>query len=59
MILNGTHQHLVYAGGVNLLCKNINTINNDKGTLLHANKKVGLEVNTEKTMFMSHGQNTG
>jgi hypothetical protein len=47
--LNGTHQLLIYADGVNLLCENINVIKKNTETLLDASKKVGLEVNAQKT----------
>jgi hypothetical protein len=51
--LNGTHKLLVYAGDVNILGDNIVTIKKDTQTLIDANKKIGLEVNTEKTKYMS------
>jgi hypothetical protein len=47
--LIGTHQLLVYADDVNLLGDNIGTIKKDTETLIDASKKVGLEVNIEKT----------
>jgi hypothetical protein len=47
--LNGTHQLLVYADGVNLLGDNIGTIKKNTESLIDANKEVGLEVNTDKT----------
>jgi hypothetical protein len=50
--LNETHQLLVYADDVNLLGGNRDTIKKNTGTLIDANKKVGLEVNTEKTKYM-------
>jgi hypothetical protein len=46
--LNGTHQLLVYADDVNLLGDNTDTIKKNTGTLIDANKDVGLEVNAEK-----------
>jgi hypothetical protein len=49
--LNGTHQLLAYADDVNLLGDNINTINKNSETLIHASKEVGLEVNVEKTKY--------
>jgi hypothetical protein len=59
--LNGTHQLLVYADGVNLLGDNIDTVNKNTETLIYASKLDGLEVNTEKTKYMllSRHQNAG
>jgi hypothetical protein len=47
--LNGTHQLLVYADDGNLPGDNIDTIKRNTQTLTDAGKKVGLEVNGEKT----------
>jgi hypothetical protein len=45
---------------VNLLGDNIDTRKKNKGTVIDANKEVGLEVNTEKTKYMlSRHQNAG
>jgi hypothetical protein len=59
--LNGTHQLLAYVDDVNLLGDNIDTINKNTATLIDASKKVGLEVNVEKTKYMlvSRDQNAG
>jgi hypothetical protein len=46
---NGTHQLLVYANDIKLLGENINIIKKITETLTDASKKVGLEVNAEKT----------
>jgi hypothetical protein len=50
--LNGTHQLLAYADGVNLLEDNIDTIKKNTETLIDASKEVGLEMNKEKTKYM-------
>jgi hypothetical protein len=57
--LNGTHQLLVYADGVNLLGDNVDIIKRNAQTFIDASKEVGLEVNTEKTKYMllSHNEN--
>jgi hypothetical protein len=52
MKLNGTHQLLVCADGVNLLGDNIDTIKKNTETLIDNSNEVGLEVNTEKTKYM-------
>jgi hypothetical protein len=59
--LNGTHQLLAYPDDVNLLGDNICTINKNTQTLIDAKKEVGLEVNVEKTKYMSvsRHQNAG
>jgi hypothetical protein len=47
--LNGTHELLVCADGVNLLVENIDTMKKNTETLIHSSKEVGREVNTEKS----------
>jgi hypothetical protein len=58
--LNGRHQLLAYADGVNPLGDNIYTINTNTETLMDASK-VCLEVNVESTKYMlvSRDQNAG
>jgi phosphoserine aminotransferase len=59
--LNGTHQLLAYSDNVNLLKDNIDTINKNTETLIHASKAVGREINVKKTKYMllSCQQNVG
>jgi hypothetical protein len=59
--LNGTHQLLVYAVGVNILGGSTHTIRKNTEALVIASKEIGLEINAEKTkyMVMSRDQNTG
>jgi regulator of replication initiation timing len=44
---------LVSADDVNILGDNIDTIKKNIKTLIDANKEIGLEVNTERTKYMS------
>ena len=57
--LEGTHQLLVYANDINILGESVHTIEENAGTLEVASKKIGLEVNTDKSkyMFTSRDQN--
>jgi len=59
--LNGTHQLLVYADDVNILGGSVLTVKENTEALIVANKKIGLEVNADKTKFMviSGDQNAG
>jgi hypothetical protein len=59
--LIGTHQALAYADDVNLLRDNIDIIKKRTETLSTASKKVGIEIDVEKTKYMllSHHQNAG
>jgi hypothetical protein len=59
--LNGTHQLLVYADGVNLPGDNTDAIQKNMETLIDASKEVGLDVTPEKTKYMllSRHQNAG
>jgi hypothetical protein len=47
--LSGTYRPLVYADNVNLLGDNIDVIKKNRETLINASKKVGIELNAEKT----------
>ena len=59
--LNGTHQLLAHADDVSILGRNIHTIKENAESLVVASKKIGLEVNADKTkyMVMSRDQNLG
>jgi hypothetical protein len=43
---------LVSADGVNLLGDNVDTVKENKETLIEASKEVGLEVNTQKSNML-------
>jgi len=59
--LNGTHQILVYADGVNILGGSIRTLKENAEALVAATREIGLEVSADKTkyMVMSRDQNAG
>jgi hypothetical protein len=50
--LNGTHQLLGYTNDVNILGGSAHTVKENAEALVVANKKIGLEVNADKTKFM-------
>jgi len=50
--LNGTHQLLVYADGVNILGGCIYTLKENAEALVVASKENGLQVNADKTKYM-------
>ena len=59
--LNGAHQLLVYTDDVRILGGSIHTIKENAESLVVASKKIGLEVNADKTKYvvMSQDQNSG
>ena len=59
--LNGTHQLLVYADGVNILGGSVHTVKGNGEALVVASREIGLEVNVDKTecVVMSGDQNGG
>jgi len=46
--LNGTHQFLVYADGVNILVGSVHTVEEKTEILIMKNKESGVEVNADK-----------
>ena len=50
--MNGIHQVLAYADGVNLIGRNIGTIERNADVLLNACEDIGLAVNIGKTKYM-------
>jgi len=61
LILNGTHQLLVYADDVNILGGSVHTVKENTEALIVASKETGLEVNADKTKYtvMSQDENAG
>jgi hypothetical protein len=57
--LNGTHQLLIYADGVNILGGSVHTVKENAEALVVATNETRLEVNADKTkyMIMSRDQN--
>ena len=61
MKLNGTHQLLAYADGVNIWGGSVHTVKKNTEALVVDSKETGLEVNADKTKYvvMSREQNAG
>jgi len=59
--LNGTHQLLAYANDINILGGSIHKLKENAEALVAATRKIGLELNADKTkyMVMSRDQNAG
>jgi hypothetical protein len=53
LILNGTHQFLVYADDVSMLDGSIHTMKKNAEAFVVASKEIGVEVNADKTMYMA------
>ena len=56
MKLNGTHQLLAYADGVNILGGSIYTLKKNAEALVAAAREIGLEVSADKTKYMVMSQ---
>ena len=52
MKLNGIHQFLVYADDVNILGGSVHTVQEKVEALIMESKKIGLEVNVDKSKYM-------
>jgi hypothetical protein len=50
--LNGSHQLLAYTNDINIVGKNIDTINKNTEALLNASKEVSLEVKPERSKYI-------
>jgi hypothetical protein len=50
--LNGTHQLLTYANDVNIMGGSIRAVKENAEALVVDAKKIGLEVNADKTKYM-------
>jgi len=59
--LNGTHQLLVYADGVNILGGSVHPVNKNTECFVVASKEIELEVSADNTKYMviSGDQNAG
>jgi hypothetical protein len=59
--LNGMHQLLAYADGVNILGGSVHTVKENAEALVVATKEIGLEVNADKAKYMvkSRDRNAG
>jgi len=53
LILNATHQILVYADNINMLGRSIDTITKNTDTVVVPSKGTGLEVNAENTKYIT------
>jgi hypothetical protein len=53
LTLKGAHHLLAYADEVNLLQDNVDTLNKNRETLIDASKEVGLDINIDKTGYVS------